>query len=502
MRGSWWTAVQAALGLPLAFAVNLVVARTLGPHGFGLVASYTAVYAIGLIVLNGGVSDATLQWGAAAHARGERSALLDLCRRCAGYHVFVEGPLGALGAVILLHRESVAVQVVGALAVGATMVIGTNTVLLSAMGRNAVLAKVAIAVGLATQLAVVTAAVGSHAAGPTWVARIAVAVLSPIGALALAPSDIRRASLHPLPPHHWPDGFARYAARVLVVTLVQELVFARTELLVLDAYGDVAAAGVFALAAGLAAQITAPVDAMLGPLIPAAAGLVAIDRERASAAVLRGIRLSSLATVPVVALGVPVVAVLVPSVYGGRFALTAALFVSLGAVSCLQSVLHPMIAFVGALRRPLLSLGVNTAALVVDLVLVVALVPALGAVGAVVGNSAGQLVALAAPAFILRRYLQLPVRAAARTLTPFVGVLVWVIVVCVVALLVRHHVNAVALAAVTAVVSLLGVLGVVRTAGGLLTDDDVAAVVSSFPRAAGPLTRIAGLIGMRGSDPA
>ena len=83
-----------------------------------------------------------------------------------------------------------------------------------------------------------------------------------------------RAAFKPLRPFRWPPGFSRYSSRVLVAGLVTTLVFSRCEILVLDAYGAAAAAGAFALAAGLASQITAPIDAMLGPLIPAAASLI------------------------------------------------------------------------------------------------------------------------------------------------------------------------------------------------------------------------------------
>ena len=64
---------------------------------------------------------------------------------------------------------------------------------------------------------------------------------------------------------------------------------------------------------------------------------------------------------------------------------------TLGVVSCLQSVLHPVTAFLGALRRPLLVLGLSLGAFwSLTLGLVSILAPDYGAVGAVIGNSAGQ----------------------------------------------------------------------------------------------------------------
>lgn len=502
MRGTAWTAAQALVGLPLAFAVNVVVARTLGPHGYGLVASYIAGYALILTVLNGGVSDATVQWGAAAYARGDRAQLIEICRRCAGYHMLVEAPLGAVAAAVLLHREAIWVQLVGAASAAVTMVLGTTIVLLTAMSMNAALAKLGLVVGVAIQLGVVTAAVHSHEAGPTWVVRLAIAILSPVGAMIMAPRDVLRASFTPLLPRRWPEGFIRFSVRTVIATLVATLVFTRSEVLVLDAYGKTAAAGLFALAAGLAAQMTAPIDAMLGPLIPAAASLVAVGPERAARAVLRGTRLSALLTVPIATVVVPALAVLAPSIYGHDFRAAGALFISLGIVSCLQSVLHPVSAFAGALRRPLLILGANAVGLVVDLGLVLGFIPVFGAAGAVIGNSAGQLVALAAVSWILRRHLNVSVQATAHALLPFVAVSFWVAGVSAGAVVARS--DGLGLAAVTAgaiAAASVGGLLAIRIAGGLVTNEDLTAVDASFPRAAKHGRGLLGKLGLIRTPP-
>lgn len=499
MRASWWTALQAIIGMPVSVAVNLVVARTLGPHGYGLIATYMAAYVVILAVLNAGISDATIQWGAAAYARGDRRELLELCRKCAGFHLLVEAPLGAIAAVVLLHNESVGTQLTAAAAIAVTMSLGTTVVVLTAISMNAVLAKLNLAVGLAVQLAVVTAAVQSHAAGPTWVARIALSVLAPIGAVLLAPRDIRRAALTPSLPRAWPAGFAKYSIRTLVGGLVASLVFSRCEIFVLDAYGDTAAAGLFALAAGLAVQITAPIDAMLGPLIPAAASLLAVSRERAAAAVLRGIRLSVLATAPIAVVAVPALAVLAPAIYGDRFTLTGQLFVSLGIVSCLQSVLHPVTAFVAALRKPLLVLAINGGALALDLALVAALVPVIGAAGAVVGNSVGQVTSLLASTYIMRKYLGLSLRATLSALLPFIVLIACAAIVSGAGLAaVDHGVNVViATIAAVSVATIAGFLAV-RSAGGAVTADDLRAVESGFPRAIRPVARVISYLGLAG----
>lgn len=500
MRGTWWTAVQAMIALPVAFGVNVVVARSLGPNEYGTLAVYMAAYGIVLAVLNGGMSDGTLQWAAAAHGRGDRAQVIELARRCAGYHVIVEAPLVVVATLVILRNETWIAQLIGAVAIGVTMMVGTTVVMMTALSLNARLAKLSLVIGLSVQLAVVTAAVQSHSAGPTWLARLALTTLGPLLAVAIAPKDIRWASLRPLLPRKWPPGLVSFSVRTMGAGLVTSLVFSRSEIFILDAYGDVAAAGVFALAAGLSGQITAPIDAMLGPLIPAAASLLASSRERVSTAVLRGIRLSGLATAPVMVIAVPVVAVLVPIIYGNQFGMTGALFVALGFVSCLQSVLHPIRAFLTAWRRPMLLLGINLVSVMVDLALAVALIPAFGAAGAVVGNSVGQLLSLGASTWLLRHFLQLPIRDVAVAIVPFGCSAVAGTAAAVGGLLMYQHGSSVWLAALSAVVSgLILALLMVRAVGGAVTEDDLGAVGSSFPRLVGPVRGVLGVLGLVGT---
>jgi O-antigen/teichoic acid export membrane protein len=198
---------------------------------------------------------------------------------------------------------------------------------------------------------------------------------------------------------------------------------------------------------------------------------------------------------------VPGIAILAPRIYGNDFQATGALFIGLGVVSCLQSVLHPITAFAGALRRPLLILAATTVGLVFDLGLVLAFVPPFGAAGAVVGNCAGQLVALTGFTWILRRHLNLSVQATAHALLPFVAVLVWV--ACVSAAAVVAQSSGLDLVAVTAGAILIAAAGsvlAIRLVGGLVTDEDLAAVDASFPRAANHLRFLVGKLGLVRSE--
>ena len=494
IQASWWTAIQSTAAAPLAFIANLVVARSLGPHGFGLVASYMAAYSIVLAVLNGGVSDATIQWGAASYARHDREQLVAVARRCSGYHLLVEGPLGALAAAWLLRHESLTVQAIGAVSVALTMALGTAVVMVTAVSRTSVLAKQALVLGVALHAAVMVAAIRSHDPGWVWVVRLAVSTGATLLPLMSLPGDVRRAVLTPLLPTGWPKGFVSYSVRTLVAGLVASLVFSRCEVLVLDAYGLVGQAGLFALAAGIAGQITAPIDAMLGPLVPAAASLVATDEARAAFAIQRGVRLSALVTVPVLALVVPTLALLTPVIYGGRFHGVGLMFVALGLVSCVQSALHPATAFLGAVRRPLTVLGFNAMALVVDLTVVVLLAPMIGASAAVIATSAGQLTSLMLGIELLRRRLAMPVRPIIAAMRPLV--LVSLVAAGSVALVLELPVGAIPGSAMALALAATGTWLVVRLSGGIVPQSDLDAVAAALPSRLQVATTVARRLGL------
>lgn len=494
VRATLWTILQVAVSLPVAFAANIVVARVLGPHGYGVVASYMAAFSLVLVVLNGGISEATIQWGAAAYARGDRAGLIDLARRCVGYHVLVEGPLGALATAVILHRESLGVQVVAAVAVALTMALGSSVVTLTSISRTGPLARQALLIGVVIQAAIVASAFTTKDPGWVWAARLAAGVLIPALGVLLLPGYLRAVIFRPLVPIGWPDGVGAFAVRSVAAGLVVTVVFSRSEVLLLDAYGLAAGAGAYALAAGLAAHLTAPVDAILGPLTPAAASVLAIKPDAAGEAIGRGIRLSVLGVAPLLALALPALAALMPAIYGAHFSSAVLMFVALAMVSSVQSVLNPVTAFVIALRRPLLLLAVNAAALAVDLGLVVALVPAIGASAAVVANCVGQLLSLGLSIEIVHRHHGVPRRAVASAAIPL-GILMASSLIGVGLAYVISVPPIAAAICGTGSAALVGWVGL-RLLGGLVSEADLAAVAGSLPRALRALIALLRPIGL------
>ena len=391
--GSFWITVQTILGLPLAAVANAVVAHRLGAGAYGTLAVYLLVYAVVVAIVNLGVSDATVQWIATHNARRERDEVVATIRRCSGYHVFIEAPIVGLVSAAFVHKAGAVAMVVAAVAAALVMCIGTSTVVMSGAGLNTLAARISLVATVASQTAIIGVVGASPFASSVFIGRLALGLVGPLLALLLIPGWARSAVLRPVLPRAWPTGFMGFALRTCGAGVVSTLVFGRSELLAFEAYGRAHQAGVFALAAGVAGLITAPIDSLLGPLLPAATGLYATEPERAGSALLRGLRTSTLLA-GLVLVGIPTVAPLLPVIYGGSFATATRAFVVLAIVSCVQSVNHPVTAFLLAGRRTDLLLKTGIVSLVIDLALAFALIPSIGVAGAVIASSVAQLIVL------------------------------------------------------------------------------------------------------------
>jgi O-antigen/teichoic acid export membrane protein len=403
--------LQAGIGVPLAVVANIFVARALGVKEFGIVATLLTAYALATTVANMGINDATIQWGSLAHARGDRAALRALIRKCAGYHYLVEAPLLAIATFLLLHDSSLPLRVATAVAAGGSATIATSALAFVALSRSATTARVGLVNTVLIQIAVVGTALATKSGAATWAARVIIGSLAPVILWTRLPADLKRAVIVPMRPTHWPDGFASYALKAGVGILVAALVFSRSELFVLQAHDLAVAAGAFALAFGIAAQITAPVDSVLNPLIPAAASIVAAAPSRVAPALRRGLRFTALGSGLIAAFAVAPVSALVPTIYGNEFIGATNLFLALALVSCVQSLHHPVTAFIYAKRRVGTMLVINIVAFAIDIGVTVATVPDLGAWGAVIGNATGQILSLGPAVYVVGRDLGVPLRS-------------------------------------------------------------------------------------------
>ena len=400
VRGSLWTLVANVTGVPLGFLVNLVVARALEPSGLGALATYAALASVAVTVINLGISQSTVQWIAEMRSRDIETERVHLIRNCVGYHAFVEGPAVAVILVFILRAANPWILVTGVLAILATQALGTSSVVLTATARNAAAAKLSMIAGLALQAATIVVALLTRSASTTYTAQLVAGVLGPALCLLVLRTEERRAFLHPLLFSRLPRGFLRYGLSACGASLVGTLVYGRSEIFVLQAHGLRVASGLFALATGLAGQITVPMDSAMGPLLPTAAGFLAAAPARTTEAAARALRVTSVLASLTLAAAVPFVFVAIPLLFGAKYEQARGPFVVLGIVSCLGSVAVPLSMFIFATRNAGSMLRINLACLAVDAALAIGLVPVLGLWGAVTANASAQLLSFGLLSFV------------------------------------------------------------------------------------------------------
>lgn len=410
VHGALWTAMHTMTSMPLAFAANAIVARVLGAADYGQLAVLTLVMSVAVQLTNMGVSDGVSQWGAAAHARGQRREVDSLLRRSLGFHLAVQLPFLVL-VVLLLARDAPPVVTAALLmSVVIPASLGSAALAITIENKTAGAAKLSMVSNLIVQVGIALVAVATHAPNHVWATRsIAGSLLLPANFLLLDRAR-RRIALKPALPRHMPSGFWRFAIFTSIGGIVGMLVFSRSELVLLQALDTATAAGLFALAFGLAQQVTAPVDAMLGPLTPAVAGIAAAHPERSTDAVLRATRVGALLSAAIVCIASPGIYFLIPAIYGSTFEPAAPLFLILAGISCLQSLINPLLAMARARLRGGYLLRLNIQALAVDVLLAVSLIPVLGVYGALAANAAGQLAVLLPLARSEARNLKIPTR--------------------------------------------------------------------------------------------
>jgi O-antigen/teichoic acid export membrane protein len=399
VEGSFWTGTHVALYLPVAFVANALIARNLGVDGYGELAFLTVALALAFPLANLGFTPASIQAGSRAEAAGRRGEADSLLRRSLGFHLMVELPI-LVGLALALTWDKPVWQVA---ALGTVVVLSClfsgPALVLTIENRIAAGAKIAIGVNFVMQAAAVATALLTASASAVW----AVRSLVPAAGLAINLLVIDRARRRVVLRARFPRGlgrdFWRFALLTWVGSIVGLLVFSRSEIFLLEAFDQPVALGLFALAFGLSQQMTAPADALLHPLLPAISGILSSFPERAQAAFERSTRVSALVCGGIAAAVLPLLVFAVPLIYGDEFQTAAWLLVPLALASMFQSVNNPVLAFVNARQRAGLRLKVLLVALVFDVAIAVATIPALGAWGAVLAAVAGQLIAIAWLAF-------------------------------------------------------------------------------------------------------
>ena len=390
ISGSAWTVIHTVVSVPLAFVANAVVARSLDVAGYGHLAFLTASLALGVTFANFGFSTGVIQQGSRAEAGGRRLEADALLRRSLGFHLIVELPILLLVALALTRGDPWWIVLALIAAVVCTTVLSGGALSFTIENRTALAAQLSIALNLALQAASVMTALSTRSAAAVWAVRTLIpAVGLGVNVILLEPGR-RRAALQPRFPKDLGRGFWHYALFTWASGFVALLVYSRSEVFLLALFDKPEALGLFALAFGVSQVITAPADALLHPLIPAISGVLSAWPERALAAFERSTRVSTLICGGISAAVIPTLVFAVPLIYGSSFASAAWLFVPLALVSIFQSASNPVFAFANARQRGATIFKATAAALVVDVAVAVALIPVLGAWGAVAANVLAQ----------------------------------------------------------------------------------------------------------------
>lgn len=394
VRGAFWTTAHVIISLPIAFVVNVVVARTLGPVDYGRLAFLSAAMDVATGLVFVGINPGLVQFGSKAHAAGRRDDVRRLLSLVQGFRLMVIAPLLSVFVVVIARLDIAVVVLAVVFGVIVPAALDGAPACLGIENKTAAGAKVVLLSSLLTQAAVLLLALSLATADAIWAARLTMSAVLVLLALIPVSSDYRRAILRPRIPRGFPAGFWRFAIPTGIASVIWTLVLSRSEIFILTWYSMPAAAGSFALAFGLAGHLFAPAQALIGPLVPAISGLREVDPLAVAPAFSRTLRAGATMVAGLTGAALPALALVVPLLYAADFKGVGPVVVALGIASGVLVVAAPVMAFTMARLSANAVLTASAAALVVDLVLAVALIPVIGVWGAVVANIGGSAVQL------------------------------------------------------------------------------------------------------------
>lgn len=389
--GAVWGTVQTLVMLPVNFVGNLLVARFLGPGDLGAFVALMVFLSISTPLLDFGFSAALQQWSGRAVAAGDRAGAERLFRKALGFHLLVQQP-GVLVAAAFILRDSpgyyfwsfALISIIGSS-------LGSINYWLAANHQLAMGARRAIVSGIVGNVALVTVAWAGGSPELMWLARSAVGLLPAMAILFALTGPDRRMLLKPQLPLRMPSGFWTFARPMWLTTLLGAVLATRCEVYLLRWNDAAVQAGVFAVAFGLATQVTSLFSGIHSSFGAVAVTLSGGPEAPLARALSRGHDLFAVLAAATVAAAAGLPHLVVP-LYGPAYQGAAAVMLPLLVASTLQLSLTAFgaSAVVRLQRRRLLA--TQALAVVLDLGLAALLVPLIGLRGAVVGASAGLVV--------------------------------------------------------------------------------------------------------------
>lgn len=485
IRGASWTLLHTVIAIPIAFLVNILIARVLGVVDYGRLAYLTSVMGIVESIISMGIGIGVVQFGSKAHAAGRYDEVKNLLSSAQAVRLVTVAPVLTLLVVSIAEVGPVLLGIAVVFGVLLPSLVGAATYCFGIENKTAEGAKNAMLVNVLTQAAVVVAVLTIGTADSVWAARLVFGGIAVLLALFYVAPAYRRAVFRPR-FRRFPPGFWKFALPAGAAAAVGAMISSRIEVVVLTWMSAAEAAGIFALAFGLAAHLFGPAQALVGPLIPAISGLHEVDRDAVGPALGRTLRASSTAVGVIVAAALPALAFLVPLLYGQDFAGAVPVLIALGLSGGLVVIVSPLTAFVMARLLGVRMLVVNLVSLALNLLLMVLLVPTLGVWGAVIGNSVSAVTQLLVLLVGEARLAGLSLGTSIRGVAPYVaGAAACVAAWLSVSALAWPPIAASIASAAVAFVLFVGLLWLGRTG---LARSDVDAITRSLP---GPVRAVA-----------
>lgn len=420
VRGVAWTMVNTVVSIPVAFVVNLLLARVLAPEGYGRLAFLTTLIGIAGSLIALGLSSAMIQFGARAHAAGRVDEVRRILSASQGFRLLVVAPALTLLVLVLVDAPTSLLVLAVLFGIWAPAALDGAVITLSIENKSASAARIAMASNLIVQAGVVAVVLWVGTADSVWAARVVLSAGVIAMSFAVISPAYRRAVLRPRLPRGFPEGFWRFALPTGAAALIAELALSRTEVVLLGWLSNPADVGWFALAFGVSAHIFGPAQALTGPLIPAVSGLKEVGVEHVAEAFARTLRAVALVIGLLTAGALPSLAALVPLLYGEAYAPAASALLVMGLVTGLGVVIGPVTAFVMARLSARRLLWASSCALAVDVLVAVATIPSLGMWGAVLANASAVAVHLSILLESERKDLGVRFSAVLRMLAPTV----------------------------------------------------------------------------------
>ncbi|WP_162803016.1 lipopolysaccharide biosynthesis protein [Ornithinimicrobium avium] len=387
IRGAAWTAIHTFVSLPVAFLVNLLLARVLGVVDYGRLTYLTMLITVTGTIAALGVGTSVLQFGAKAHTAGRTDEVRKLLRAGSGWRLLVSAPIVTLVVLAFVRLEPSFLVLVLVFGVWLPAVLGGLGIALNIEQKTAEGAQAALIGSFFTQASVVAIVLTIGTADAVWAGRTIASALVVTLLFFFISQPYRSAVLTPGNPFRLSKQFWRFAIPTGLASVVGTLVTSRSEVLLLQWLSSPVSVGLFGLAFGLAAHIFAPAQSFIGPLIPAVSGLAEVDPQALRPAFLRVLRCSAIVAGLFVAGLLPAFSSLVPLLYGREFSAAASMVLVLGIFTALGLIAGPITAFIYARLRGRLILEIEIWSLSVKVAIALASIAWLGAWGAVLASA-------------------------------------------------------------------------------------------------------------------